>query len=100
MKPDSVLVNVARGEIVDEDALAEALERGHLRGAALDVYVGEFEHTPPPRLWSDPRVVITPHTSQFADTDRHRGVEVFCENLRAYLDGRPLRNVVDWERGY
>jgi phosphoglycerate dehydrogenase-like enzyme len=100
MKPDSVLVNVARGEIVDEDALAEALERGHLRGAALDVYVGEFEHTPPPRLWSDPRVVVTPHTSQFADTDRHRSVEVFCENLRAYLDGRPLRNVIDWERGY
>jgi phosphoglycerate dehydrogenase-like enzyme len=100
MKPDSVLVNVARGEIVDEGALAEALERGHLRGAALDVYVGEFEHSPPPRLWSDPRVVITPHTSQFADADRHRSIEVFCENLRAYLDGRPLRNVIDWERGY
>jgi phosphoglycerate dehydrogenase-like enzyme len=100
MKPDSVLVNVARGEIVDEDALAEALERGHLRGAALDVYVGEFEHTPPPRLWSDPRVLITPHTSAVTDQDRHRGIEVFCENLRAWLDGKPLRNVIDWERGY
>jgi phosphoglycerate dehydrogenase-like enzyme len=100
MKPDSVLVNVARGEIVDEDALAEALERGHLRGAALDVYVGESEHPPPPRLWSNPRVLITPHTSSLTDQDRHRAVEVFCENLRAWLDGRLLRNVVDWQRGY
>ena len=54
MKPGSVLVNVARGEIVDEDALAEALEQDRLRGVVLDVYVGEFEHLPPERLWSDP----------------------------------------------
>jgi phosphoglycerate dehydrogenase-like enzyme len=100
MKPGSVLVNVARGEIVDEDALAEAIERNHLRGAALDVYVGEFEHPPPARLWSDPRVLITPHTSSISDAGRHGGVDIFCENLRAYLDGRPLRNVVDWARGY
>ena len=63
MKPGSVLVNVARGEIVDEDALADALQRDHLRGVVLDVYVGEFEHEPPARLWSDPRVLITPHIS-------------------------------------
>jgi phosphoglycerate dehydrogenase-like enzyme len=100
MKPGSVLVNVARGEIVDEDALADAIERNHLRGAVLDVYVGEFERPPPSRLWSNPRVLITPHTSSLADEDRHRAVEVFCENLRAYIDGRPLRNVIDWERGY
>ncbi|MBV8890150.1 MAG: D-2-hydroxyacid dehydrogenase [Alphaproteobacteria bacterium] len=100
MKPGSVLVNVARGEIVDEAALADALARDHLRGAALDVYVGEFEHPPPARLWSDPRVLMTPHVSGGSDVDRHGGVDVFCENLRAYLDGRPLRNVVDWERGY
>jgi phosphoglycerate dehydrogenase-like enzyme len=100
MKPGSVLVNVARGEIVDEVALAEALDSGRLRGAVLDVYVGEFEHAPPPRLWSNPRVLITPHTSSNSDQDRHGGIDVFCENLRAYLDGRPLRNVVDWARGY
>jgi glyoxylate/hydroxypyruvate reductase len=100
MKPGSVLVNVARGEIVDEDALAGALESGHLRGAALDVYVGEFERLPPTRLWSHPRVLITPHVSGASDEDRHGAIDLFCDNLRAYLDGRPLRNVIDWERGY
>jgi glyoxylate/hydroxypyruvate reductase len=100
MKPGSVLVNVARGEIVDEDALADALERGHLRGAALDVYVGEFERPPMARLWSNPRVLVTPHVSSATDADRHGGIDLFCENLRAYLDGRPLRNAIDWERGY
>jgi glyoxylate/hydroxypyruvate reductase A len=100
MKPGSVLVNVARGEIVDEEALADALQRDHLRGVVLDVYVGEFEHPPPTQLWSDPRVLITPHISGASDEDRHGAIDLFCENLRAYLDGKPLRNVIDWERGY
>ncbi len=100
MKPGSVLVNVARGEIVDEEDLADALERGHLRGAALDVYVGEFEHPPPERLWSNPNVLITPHVSGASDEDRHGAIDLFCANLRVYLDGEPLQNVIDWERGY
>ena len=100
MKPGSVLVNVARGEIVDEEALAHTLHSNHLRGAVLDVYVGEFEHLPPARLWSDPKVLITPHVSGASDEDRHGAIDLFCDNLRAYLDGRPLRNVIDWERGY
>jgi phosphoglycerate dehydrogenase-like enzyme len=100
MKAGSIFVNVARGEIVDEDALADALERGHLRGAALDVYVGEFEHPPPERLWSSPNVLITPHVSGASDEDRHGAIDLFCANLRAYLDGTPLRNVIDWGRGY
>jgi phosphoglycerate dehydrogenase-like enzyme len=100
MKADSILVNVARGEIIDEEALADALQRGHLRGAALDVYVGEFERTPIAALWGDPRVLITPHVSAASDEDRHRAIDLFCSNLRAYLDGASLRNVIDWERGY
>jgi phosphoglycerate dehydrogenase-like enzyme len=100
MKKGAVLVNVARGEIVDEEALADALQRDHLRGAALDVYVGEFEHTPTSRLWSDPRVLITPHISAASDQDRHGATNLFCDNLRAYIAGRPLQNVIDWERGY
>ncbi len=100
MKAGGILVNVARGEIVDEDALADALERGHLRGAALDVYVGEFERPPLDRLWSDPRVLITPHISGASDQDRHGAIELFCENLRAYIHDKPLQNVIDWARGY
>ena len=100
MKPGSVLVNVARGEIIDEDALYDALQRGHLRGAALDVYVGEFERPPPARLWQDERVLITPHISGGSDESRHGGIDIFCANLRAYLDGGQLHNVIDWQRGY
>jgi phosphoglycerate dehydrogenase-like enzyme len=100
MKPGTVLANVARGEIVDEAALAEALARGHLLGVVLDVYNGEFERLPPEVLWRDPRVLITPHISGASDESRHRAIDVFCENLRAYLDGVPLRNVIDWELGY
>ena len=100
MKPGVVLVNVARGEIVDEGALVQALATGHLRGVVLDVYVGEFEHQPPEALWRDPRVLITPHISGASDENRHGAIEIFCDNLRAYLDGAPLRNVIDWQRGY
>jgi len=98
MKPGSVLVNVARGEIIDEDALYDALQRDHLRGAALDVYVGEFERPPPARLWRHERVLITPHISGGSDESRHGGIGIFCDNLRAYLDGGQLRNVIDWQR--
>jgi len=100
MKPGAILVNVARGEIVDEEALIAALAAGRLRGVALDVYVGEFEREPDRRLWDDERVLITPHVSGGTDVRRHRGIDVFCDNLRAYLDARPLANVVDWARGY
>ena len=100
MKPGSVVVNVARGEIVDEEALADALARDHLRGAVLDVFVGEFEHAPPARLWNDPKVLITPHVSGASDQDRHGAIDIFCDNLRAYLAGKPLANVIDWQRGY
>jgi phosphoglycerate dehydrogenase-like enzyme len=100
MKPGAILVNVARGEIVDEEALVAALAAGTLRGVALDVYVGEFEHEPDRRLWDDERVLITPHVSGASDAPQHRGIELFCDNLRAYLDGRPLTNVVDWTEGY
>ncbi|MDH3680044.1 MAG: D-2-hydroxyacid dehydrogenase [Acidimicrobiia bacterium] len=98
MPDGAVLVNVARGEVVDEAALIDGLDR--LRGVALDVYVGEFERPPPPELWSHPRVLITPHVSGGADHRSSRPLELFCENLAALLEGRPLVNLVDWQRGY
>jgi phosphoglycerate dehydrogenase-like enzyme len=100
MRPATVLVNVARGEIIDEEELLKALAAGKLRGVTLDVYVGEFEHEPDRRLWDDERVLLTPHISSGTDKYHHRGADLFCENLKAYLDGCPLSNVVDWERGY
>jgi glyoxylate/hydroxypyruvate reductase len=100
MKPGTVLVNIARGEIVDEEALLQVLAAGKLRGVALDVYVGEFERPPDSRLWDDERVVITPHVSAVTDVSEHGGVKLFCENLTRYLEGLPLENVIDWERGY
>ena len=100
MKDGTVLVNIARGEIVDEEALVAALAAGKLRGAALDVHVGEFDHAPDPRLWGDPRVLLTPHVSAASDVSSHRGAGLFVENLRRYLAGEPLENAIDWKRGY
>lgn len=101
MKPGAVLVNVARGEIIDEAALIEALAADRLRGVAFDVYVGEFEGPPDDRLWHDPRVLITPHVSNGTDVGGvSHSIDVFCRNLEAWLAGRPLENVVDWARGY
>src|SRR5712691_4424152 len=88
------------GNYIDEEALIATPAAGKLRGAALDVYAGEFEHEPDRRLWDDERVLITPHISGGSDMRRHRGINLFCDNLRAYLDGRPLTNVVDWADGY
>ncbi|MDH4143803.1 MAG: D-2-hydroxyacid dehydrogenase, partial [Acidimicrobiia bacterium] len=98
MTDGTVVVNVARGEVIDEDALLGALDR--LRGVALDVYVGEFEQPPRERLWRHPKVLITPHTSAGSEERSTRPIELFCDNLAALVAGRPLRNVIDWERGY
>jgi phosphoglycerate dehydrogenase-like enzyme len=100
MRSGTVLVNIARGEIIDEAALLQALAEGRLRGVALDVYDGEFERPPDARLWDDERVVLTPHVSAVTDVSEHRGVKLFCENLTRYLEGLSLENVIDWERGY
>ena len=100
MRSGTVLVNISRGEIIDEEALLQALADGKLRGVALDVYDGEFERPPDPRLWQDERVLITPHVSALTDVSEHGGVTLFCENLTRYLAGRPLENLIDWKRGY
>ena len=100
MKPTAYLVNVARGELIDQAALITALQEGWIAGAALDVYEGEFTGPPPEALWTLPNVIITPHTSVGTDVQQAYGIDLFCDNLRRYLKGEPLLNVIDWERGY
>ena len=102
MKPDAVLINVARGEEVDEDALVDAVTAGRIRGAVLDVYAGELAGRPPrPELTGLPQILLTPHISASGDTKMAEPLRrLFADNLRRYLDGQPLINVVDRVRGY
>lgn len=97
MPPGAVLINVARGELVDERALLEALESEHLGAAVLDVF--EQEPLPPDhRLWDQPRAWITPHIA--APSEVEAIADEFAENYRRFVAGQPLLNVVDRERGY
>jgi phosphoglycerate dehydrogenase-like enzyme len=95
MKPGAYFVNVGRGTAVDEGALVEALEAGHLSGAALDV----FEVEPLPRespLWELPNVIVSPHSTDMVPSLINKlQTDLFCANLRRYLDGEPLLNVLD-----
>ena len=100
MKQTAYLINVARGDLIDQKALVAALRREQIAGAILDVYTDEFTGPPPDELWQLPNVVITPHTSVGTDVSHARGTELFCENLRRYLRNEPLLNVIDWDRGY
>jgi phosphoglycerate dehydrogenase-like enzyme len=102
LKPGAVLINVARGEEVDEDALVAALTLGDLRGAVLDVYDGELAGRPPrPELLELPQVLLTPHISGRSDSASAEPVRrLFADNLRRFLAGEPLLNVVDRQRGY
>jgi phosphoglycerate dehydrogenase-like enzyme len=94
----AVVVNVARGTIVDEPALIEALLDGHLGGAGLDVFRTE-PLAPDSPLWAMPNVVITPHYPNVRGWERET-VDRFVDNAERFLDGRPLRNVIDKRRGY
>lgn len=101
MKEGAVLLNVGRGFIVDTEALCDALERGHLSGAGVDVT--DPEPLPPiHRLWNIPTAVVTPHISGFYHLreTHERIVGIFLENLRHFQAGEPLRNLVDFATGY
>ncbi|SDP21554.1 Phosphoglycerate dehydrogenase [Nakamurella panacisegetis] len=93
-KPGAVIVNVGRGTVIDEPALIDGLSDGRLHSAYLDVTAVEPLPADSP-LWTLPNVVIAPHTAALNDKEDERIAELFAANLRAFLDGRPLRNVVD-----
>jgi D-2-hydroxyacid dehydrogenase (NADP+) len=99
MRPGSYLINVARGAVVDERALIAALAEGHLGGAGLDVFATEPLASGSP-LWDMPNVIVSPHVAANSDRYMQRVEELICDNMRRFLDGQPLRNVVDAERGY
>jgi glyoxylate/hydroxypyruvate reductase A len=95
----AVLINIGRGQVLDEAALIAALQAGRLGGAALDV----FENEPLPAespLWAMPNVLVSPHSASTSDRENGRLTELFCENLRRYMAGESLRNVLDLEALY
>ncbi len=101
MKKNSAFVNIARGQVVDEPALVEALRSGHLGFAALDVATVE----PLPRdspLWTLPNVLISPHSASTVASENAKITDIFCWNLRCWLDGRlgEMRNVFDKQALY
>ncbi|MFP6769190.1 MAG: D-2-hydroxyacid dehydrogenase [Planctomycetaceae bacterium] len=99
MKSTAILVNIARGGIVDEPALIECLNEGRIVGAGLDVTKIEPLPADDP-LWDTPRLVITPHIAGWSNDRSGNIAKFFCENLGRYKAGEPLRNLVDQERGY
>jgi phosphoglycerate dehydrogenase-like enzyme len=99
MKPDAVLVNVARGSIVDEAALIAALESRSIRGAGLDVYADE-PLSASSRLWDLENVCLTPHIGGVSPRFWERETELIIENTRRYLAGESLLNVVNKQAGY
>jgi phosphoglycerate dehydrogenase-like enzyme len=99
MRADAYLVNVARGSVVDEDALVAALQRGAIAGAGLDVFQEEPLPSSHP-LWSLQNVILTPHVSGVTPQYFERALALFTDNLARHLEGKPLRNTVNQELGY
>ena len=99
MKPTAWVINIARGPIIDEPALIEALRAGTIGGAALDALATEPLPADSP-LWQMENVIVTPHSSNSSPFVRERSVATFRENLRRYKAGEPLLNRVDLEAGY
>jgi phosphoglycerate dehydrogenase-like enzyme len=99
MPKGSYLINVARGRVVDEPALIDALRGGHLAGAGVDVTYDEPLPSESP-LWSIPNVIITPHVGAQAGRRVDDSTQLACENLRRYAAGSPLLNIVDKRLGF
>ena len=99
MKPGAYLVNVGRGRLVDEGALIDALQTGQIAGAGLDVF--EVEPLPADSpLWKLDNVILSPHIAGYTPEYDRRAIDLFTQNLRRYLTGRPLLNLVNKQVGY
>lgn len=89
----AVLINIGRGALIDEPALVEALDSGHLAGAGLDVFATEPLPESSP-LWSMPNVLVSPHSAGNSDRENARLTDLFIDNLGRFLAGRPMRNLL------
>ena len=99
MKPTAYIMNIGRGSLIDQDALIKALDEKRIAGAGLDVTVPE----PLPkdnRLWDFDNVILSPHISGGMEDYMLRATELFCENLKRYIAGKRLLNVIDKKKGY
>jgi phosphoglycerate dehydrogenase-like enzyme len=99
LKPTAYLVNIARGNLVDEQALIAALRQCRLAGAALDVFAQEPLPGDSP-LWQLDNVILTPHIAGITPNYERRATEIFADNIRRFVAGQPLKNIVDLSRGY
>jgi len=99
MKKSAYFINVSRGKVVNTPALIRALKEGWIAGAGLDVAYRE-PLPPDDELWTAPNLIITCHTSGWSPKVQGRRLELFSENVRRYVAGLPLLNVVDKQRGY
>lgn len=99
MKPGAYIINIARGGIIDEEALIRALDEKWIAGAGLDVVATE-PLPPESRLWDFDNVILSPHVAGGMEDYMKHATGVFCENIKRYLNGEKLRNVVDRKRGY
>jgi D-2-hydroxyacid dehydrogenase (NADP+) len=99
MKPTASIVNIARGQVIDQGALIEALRNGTIAGAALDVFDPEPLPADSP-LWDMPNVIVTPHISGSVEGYGHKATELFIANLRRYIAGEPLSHQANPELGY
>jgi glyoxylate/hydroxypyruvate reductase A len=95
----AVLVNVARGAVVDQEALIDGLRAGRIGGACLDVFDDEPLPTDSP-LWDMDNVIVSPHSASTVSTENASLVDLFMDNLDRFVEGRPLRNLYDRARGY
>ncbi len=99
MKRSSFLINISRGALIDECALASALREGEIAGAALDVTSSDSSSDESP-LHNTPNLLLTPYTAYSSPEAIERGMSLVVDNLTRFLSGQPLRNLVDKEQGY
>lgn len=99
MKPSAALINISRGEIVDDEALRAAFDDGRLSRAGLDAHAIEPLPADSP-WWSQPGVIVTPHNGATTPQTQGRAIEIFLDNIERYVQGRDLRNLVDKASGY